>query len=168
MFLPSNDVFNYDSIVQTIDVVSYELTWSGTCRGKCCRTGFNNTRLSSFSSSRAIMALPYIISWATSAAPIESTSSSDSSSARAAQSRVKSLRFPVFLGDKEIGAQHKNNDPFTRHHKYYFKDGNITFLVRPCLIICNSTYCYIQGQQHPLLCPPTFFLPPFKLLLHQA
>jgi hypothetical protein len=122
----------------------------------------------SFSSSQAIMALPYIISWATSAATIESISSSDSSSARAPQSRVKSMRFPLFLRDKEIVAQHANDNSFARHSKYYFKDGNITFLVRPCLIICNSTYCYIQGQRHPLLCPPTFFLPPFKLLLHQA
>ena len=138
---------------------------------KCCRTGFNNKRRSSFSSSQAIMAPPHIISWEgnpTSAAPIESISSSDSSSARAAQSQVKSMRFPLFPGDKEIGAKHANDNPFTRHHKYYFKDGNITFLVRPCLVTCTSIYCYIQGQRHPLLCPPTLFLPAFKLFLHQA
>jgi hypothetical protein len=88
------------------------------------------------------MAPQRIISWAanlTSSPPIESISS-DSSSGHAAQSQVKSMSLPPVLEDKKTGVQHANDDTFTRHNKYYFKDGNITFLVCPCLIICNSTY----------------------------
>jgi hypothetical protein len=45
------------------------------------------------------------------------------------------MSFPVFLGKRESGAHLANDDPFTRHDKYYFNDGNITFLVRPCYIV---------------------------------
>jgi hypothetical protein len=101
-----------------------------------------------------IMAPPHIISWAAnerSISPISTTPtsvvsiesiSSDSSSTRATQSRVQSMSFPLFLGDREPGVRHATNDPFANHDKYYFKDGNITFLVWPCLIICNSAYCF--------------------------
>jgi hypothetical protein len=90
---------------------------------------------------------PHIISWAAnerSISPISTTPSSvvsidsissDSSLARTAQSQVKSMNFPLFLGGRESGVRHANDDPFTSHDKYYFKDGNITFLVD------NTLYC---------------------------
>src|SRR5882757_2509459 len=106
------------------------------------------------------MAPPHIISWAAnnrSISPTSTTStsvvsidsiSSDSSLERAVPSQVKSMSFPLFLGDKRSGVHHANDYAFTQHHKYYFLDGNITFLVRKCLIICNSPYCSIQGRWH--------------------
>jgi hypothetical protein len=91
------------------------------------------------------MVPPHIISWgdnerstspvSTSAASLVSIESltSDTSStvpeAHVTQSRLKSMGFTVFLGKRESGVHLVNDDPFTRHNKYYFKDGNITFLV---------------------------------------
>jgi hypothetical protein len=63
---------------------------------------------------------------------------------RATLSRPESMSFPVFLGNRESGAHPANGDPFTRHDKYYFKDGNITFLVRPCFMF--------DRMKHYLLC----------------
>lgn len=92
------------------------------------------------------MAPPHIISWRAterSSSPVSTTSLvsidsilSDNSSTvpEAPQSKVKSMSFPVFLGKRESGVHLAHHDPFTRHDKYYFKDGNITFLVCPCLI----------------------------------
>ncbi|KAI0282891.1 hypothetical protein BGY98DRAFT_954135 [Russula aff. rugulosa BPL654] len=82
---------------------------------------------------------PHIISWAAvnerSISPISTTPSSvvsidsissESSLSRATQPRVKAMNV---LGDREFGVHHANDDPFARHDKYFFKDGNITFLV---------------------------------------
>jgi hypothetical protein len=91
------------------------------------------------------MVPPHIISWADderSASPVSTTTASlvsiesiTSDSVSETQSRFKSMSFPVFLGKRESGAHLANDDPFTRHDKYYFNDGNITFLVRPCYIV---------------------------------
>ena len=94
------------------------------------------------------MVPPHIISWGDnerSTSPVSTTTASlvsiesitsDTPSTvpetRATQSRPDSMSFPVFLGKREFGAHPANDDPFTRHDKYYFDDGNITFLVRPC------------------------------------
>jgi hypothetical protein len=48
------------------------------------------------------------------------------------------------LGDREFGVHHANDDPFARHDKYFFKDGNITFLVRTSLIVCDPTHRSMQ------------------------
>ena len=105
------------------------------------------------------MAPPHIISWGDnerSSSPVSTTSLvsidsilSDTSSTvpeapRATQSKAKSMSFPVFLGKRESGVHLSNHDPFMRHDKYYFKDGNITFLVRLCLIAWSSAYCPTQ------------------------
>ncbi len=97
------------------------------------------------------MPSPHIVSWAdnersispvsttTSLVSIDSIPSGTSSTVpeapRATQSRAKSMSFPVFLGNRESDAHLANDDPFTRHDKFYFKDGNVTFLVRACLIV---------------------------------
>jgi hypothetical protein len=70
------------------------------------------------------------------------------------------------LGDRESGVHHGNDDPFARHDKYFFKDGNITFLVRPSLIVCDSAHSSIQGRRHPLLRPPIFLYTPFSIFLY--
>src|SRR5712691_7089452 len=78
---------------------------------------------------------PHIISWERSISPISTTPSSvvsidsissESSLSHATQPQVKSMNI---LGDREFGVHHANDDPFARHDKYFFKDGNITFLV---------------------------------------
>lgn len=97
------------------------------------------------------MAPQRIISWAanpTSTPPIESISS-DSSSGHAAQSQVKSMSLPPVLEDKKIGVQRANDDAFTRHNKYYFKDGNITFLVCPRLIIVPPLTLFNSRSRAP-------------------
>jgi len=75
-----------------------------------------------------------VSSTSTSVLSIESITSDTSSAApevsRATQSRVKSMDFSGVLGKRESVVQHALDEPFTRHDKYYFKDGNITFLVR--------------------------------------
>ena len=95
---------------------------------------------------------PHIISWATnerSISPISTSPSSvvsidsissESSLSHTTQPRVKSMNI---LGDREFGVHHANDDPFARHDKYFFKDGNITFLVRPFLNrmrLCSPFY----------------------------
>ncbi|KAI0302320.1 hypothetical protein B0F90DRAFT_1713914 [Multifurca ochricompacta] len=48
----------------------------------------------------------------------------------ASQSRPKSINFPQFPGSKAASGMQKACDgTFIRHDKYFFKDGNITFLV---------------------------------------
>lgn len=120
------------------------------------------------------MPLPNITStWERPISPISTTSSSvvsiDSISSessislsRATQPRVISMNF---LGDKESGVHHPN---FGRHDKYFFKDGNITFLVRPSLIVCDSAHRSIQGRRHTLLRPPIFLFTAFNILRYQA
>ena len=68
-------------------------------------------------------------------------------------------------GDGESAVHHANDDPFLRHDKYFFKDGNITFLVRPSLIVCDSAHRSIQDRQHALLRPPIFLFTSFNILL---
>jgi len=104
------------------------------------------------------MVPPHIISWGDderSASPvstttaslvsIESITSDTPSTVPQTRATLKSMSFPVFLGKRESGAHPENDDPFTRHDKYYFNDGNITFLVRPCLIVQVIAHCSTEG-----------------------
>lgn len=45
------------------------------------------------------------------------------------------------LGDGVSGIHHANDDPFGRHDKYFFKDGNITFLVDD-MLYCVHRYFF--------------------------
>jgi hypothetical protein len=118
---------------------------------------------------------PHIISWASnerSISPISTTPSSvvsiDSISSESSLSRATQPRFKFMnvLGDRESVVHHANDDPFAHHDKYFFKDGNITFLVRPSLIVCDSAHRSIQGRRHPLLRPQIFLFTPFSILLY--
>ncbi|KAF8504691.1 hypothetical protein F5888DRAFT_1605969, partial [Russula emetica] len=51
------------------------------------------------------------------------------------------------LGDRESGVHHANDDPFVRHAKYFFKDGNITFLVDSTLY-CVHRYFFSQHSTY--------------------
>jgi len=57
------------------------------------------------------------------------------------------MSFPVFSGNRESGAHPANDDPFTRHDKYYFKDGNITFLVDGTLY-CVHRYFFDRDSTY--------------------
>jgi hypothetical protein len=62
------------------------------------------------------------------------------------------------------------DDSFIRHHTYFFKDGNATFLVRgvqPRHWSCkpDSLVRLYAGRWHALLCPPIFLLSRLCLLL---
>ncbi|KAI9508002.1 hypothetical protein F5148DRAFT_980530, partial [Russula earlei] len=93
------------------------------------------------------MAPPHIVSWAGNEPPLSPLSTTTASvvsidsitsdtsltipeSSHPTLSQVKSINVPTILGYRgESGVQPARGDPFTRHDKYYFKDGNITFLV---------------------------------------
>lgn len=61
------------------------------------------------------------------------------------------------LGDREYNMHHANNDPFARHNKYFFKDGNITFLVRPSLIIYATPLIILFKVDNILYCVHRYF-----------
>lgn len=67
------------------------------------------------------------------------------------------MSFPLFLGDREPGVRHANNDPFTSHDKYYFKDGNITFLVWPCFDHMQLRLLYLFKVDSTLYCVHRYF-----------
>ncbi|KAI0002240.1 hypothetical protein BJV74DRAFT_818012 [Russula compacta] len=107
------------------------------------------------------MTPPHIISWGdnersvspvstttTSVVSIDSIPSNTSSTVpdapRTTQSQVS---FPVFLGNRAPGLHFANDDPFLRHDKYYFKDGNITFLVDGTLY-CVHRYFFSRDSTY--------------------
>ena len=58
---------------------------------------------------------------------------------------------------------------FVRHPKYFFKDGNVAFLVHvghTSGATPNSSIRLYVGQQHTLLRPPVFLLSRLNILLH--
>ena len=77
----------------------------------------------------------------------------------------------------EFGAKHTNwpgsanpstAESFVQHSIYFFKDGNITFLVSdvPC---CEEPDLLkkVAGRRHTLLCSSILFLSGLGILLHQ-
>lgn len=90
---------------------------------------------------------PYIVAWGPDRpiSPVPSTVGSivsiesigsDSSIIPHSTSEVTSHRSTDFTERKVPPGVHVAVDsPFVRHEKYFFHDGNITFLVRECLII---------------------------------
>lgn len=119
------------------------------------------------------MAPPHIISWGgdersvspvstttTSVVSIDSIPSNTSSTVPEASRTTQSqVSFPVFLGNRAPGLHLANDDPFMRHDKYYFKDGNITFLVRPCSIVCSlGLLFYPRSTAHFTVSIDTSFL----------
>ena len=56
---------------------------------------------------------------------------------------------------------------FVRHNKYFFRDGNITFLVRGALYLTPSSLKRAVGRRHTLLCSSVLFLSGLSLLLYQ-
>jgi hypothetical protein len=58
-------------------------------------------------------------------------------------------------------------ESFVQHDIYFFKDGNITFLVR-CVLCCESgSLKKLIGRWHTLLCSSILFLSVLDVLLHQ-
>jgi hypothetical protein len=77
----------------------------------------------------------------------------------------------------EIGAKLTNwlasvkpaaDESFVRHDTYFFKDGNITFLVRDAPYCAPSSQNTAVGRRHALLCPSILSLSGLDLLLHQV
>ena len=58
-------------------------------------------------------------------------------------------------------------ESFVQHDIYFFKDGNITFLVSG--VLCCETYSLkkIAGRWHIILCPSVLLLSGLDILLHQ-
>jgi hypothetical protein len=58
-------------------------------------------------------------------------------------------------------------ESFVQHDIYFFKDGNITFLVRD--VLCCESYSLktVAGRWHTLLCSSILFLSGLGILLHQ-
>jgi hypothetical protein len=80
----------------------------------------------------------------------------------------------TILGGSETpaGIQLATDDSFVRHDKYFFKDGNITFLV--CVtplpnigLLHTQLIDDLSGRWHPLLRPSILFLSRFGPLLYQ-
>ena len=58
-------------------------------------------------------------------------------------------------------------ESFVQHDIYFFKDGNITFLVRD--VLCCESYSLkkVAGRWHTLLCSSILFLSGLGVLFHQ-
>ena len=65
-------------------------------------------------------------------------------------------------------AKPSTNDSFLRHDTYFFKDGNITFLVRVIVLYALDPLTIFVGRWFTLLCPSLLFLPRLGLLLRQV
>jgi hypothetical protein len=59
------------------------------------------------------------------------------------------------------------DDSFVPHDTYFFKDGNITFLVRDAPYCALGSSTRAVGRRHTLLCPSVFLLSGLGLFLHQ-
>jgi hypothetical protein len=58
-------------------------------------------------------------------------------------------------------------ESFVQHDIYFFKDGNITFLVRGALCCESYSLKKVAGRWHTLLCSSILFLSGLGILLHQ-
>ena len=59
-------------------------------------------------------------------------------------------------------------DSFPRHDTYFFRDGNITFLVRKCSTVCTRLADKVAGRWYAVLRSPILFLARLGLFLHQV
>ncbi len=83
---------------------------------------------------------------------------------------------PTGVQPAELGARVTNwsgsaNPPtvesFVQHDVYFFKDGNITFLVRDVQCCESCSLKKVAGRWHTLLCSSILFLSGLCILLHQ-
>jgi hypothetical protein len=66
-------------------------------------------------------------------------------------------------------AKPTTDDSSLRHETYFFKDGNVTFLVRVALLCApDSLTDQVTGQWHALLRSSVLLLAGLGLLLHQV
>ena len=92
---------------------------------------------------------------------------------RAAESRIKGIGPQVtkLPGNRSsVGINSGADDSFIRHPKYFFMDGNITFLVRGVhdgghVDLIDSSYA-LAGRRHTLLHPSILLLSRLGILLH--
>ena len=91
----------------------------------------------------------------------------------AAESRIKCMGPQVtkLPGNRaSVGMNSRANDSFIRHPKYFFMDGNITFLV--CDVHGGDhagliyTLYALAGRRHTLLCSSILFLSRLGIFLH--
>jgi hypothetical protein len=61
-----------------------------------------------------------------------------------------------------------SEESFVQHDIYFFKDGNITFLVRDSLYCSPGSLKRGVGRRHPLLRPSVLLLSGLSLLLYQT
>jgi hypothetical protein len=78
---------------------------------------------------------------------------------------------PAGLGAKLTNwpgsANPTTNESFVQHDVYFFKDGNITFLVRDGSVLCVQSTKKVAGRRHTLLCSSLLLLSGLGLLFHQ-
>jgi hypothetical protein len=72
------------------------------------------------------------------------------------------------LTNLTLSANPTTDDSFVRHDTYFFKDGNITFLVCGALYCASGSLKNTVGRRHTLLCSSILFLSGLSLLLHQT
>jgi hypothetical protein len=122
-----------------------------------------------------------IVSWSTNeprVSPVQSTASAVSvvsiksivsdthmmtTEATGAQTTELGAKLTTFPGS----ANPTSEDSFVPHDTYFFKDGNITFLVRDALYCALSSLKKAVGRRHTLLCSSVLFLSGLRLLLYQ-
>ena len=64
-------------------------------------------------------------------------------------------------------ANPSSGESFVQHDTYFFKDGNITFLVRGVLRRESGSLKKAAGRWHTLLCSSILFFSGLGILLHQ-
>ena len=89
----------------------------------------------------------------------------------AAESRIKCMGPQVtkLPGNRaSVGMNSRANDSFTRHPKYFFMDGNITFLVRDIYDGDHVIYKLyaLAGRRHTLLRSSILLLSRLGIFLH--
>ncbi len=122
---------------------------------------------------------PRIVSWKTNEPRVSpSLSSAGSVSVVSINSIVSDTMTTGATGVKpdELGAKLTNwpvsansttDESFVQHDVYFFKDGNITFLVRDGFVLCARFTKKVAGRWHTLLCSSLLLLSGLGLLFHQ-
>jgi hypothetical protein len=93
---------------------------------------------------------------------------------RIADSRIKGALTSLVIEPSGSGGRasaHPETDPsFTKHEKYFFKDGNVTFLVRdqcqPRVVTLDSLFAFDVGRWLTLLRPSLFLLSRLGVLFY--
>ena len=101
---------------------------------------------------------------------VQGAPASESSAKRMSSLSVEPSGSETLISASTYARADSADDSFIRHHKYFFKDGNVTFLV------CGSQHDTVRtpdslvrlytGGWNTLLCPSIFLLSRLRVLLH--